>query len=76
MRVVRKETGGVYDLLGLKVLKTKSVNGDMVTVTVQEVPINARERVVTYYPGTFCYRSLREFFENWEDAPRIEENNG
>lgn len=65
MRVVRKETGGVYDLLGFKVIKTKSANGDMITVTVKEA-----HPTITFQPVTFCYRSLAEFFDGWEDAPK------
>lgn len=71
MRVVRKETGGVYDLLGLKVIKTKGTFGDLITVTVQEVTPTA-----TYYPATFCYRSLAEFFDGWKDVAKIEGSNG
>lgn len=71
MRVVRKETGGVYDLLGLKVLKTKSTYGEMITVTVKEA-----HPTITFQPVTFCYRSLAEFFNDWEDAVKIEGSNG
>lgn len=71
MKVVRKADGRIYDLLGLKLLKTNTPHGDMVTVTVQNVAANDAHEPDTFYaPGTFCYKSLREFFDDWEDAPK------
>ena len=71
MKVVRKADGRLYDILGLKLLKTNTPHGEMITVTVQNVAANDEHNPDTFYaPATFCYQSLWEFFNDWEDAPK------